>query len=187
MARNSNGFGPTTQKVLLLLTAGLVLGLSRSPRQYFRIIDSVKKDWKGIEDRALRNSIRNLYKTKLIDAVDMTDGSTNLVLSEKGKTLDLRYQIDEMTVPEMKTWDRKWRIVIFDIPEKKKKSRDALSGTLKRMGFLQLQKSVFIHPFNCNKEIEFIIEFFGLRQYVRMIIAESLDNEIHLKKQFGLK
>jgi len=54
------------------------------------------------------------------------------------------------------------------------------------MGFYQLQKSVFIYPFECSNEINFVIEFFNLRPFVRQILAERIDNELHLKKIYTL-
>ena len=56
--------------------------------------------------------------------------------------------------------DGEWRIVIFDIPEKFKKAREALRMKLKELGFLELQKSVFIFPYECEDEINFIVEVF---------------------------
>lgn len=86
----------------------------------------------------------------------------------------------------MKKWDSQWRIVIFDIPERFKKARNALSLTLKKMGFYPLQKSVFVHPFECADEIDFVIEFWNMRPYVRLVLATHIDNELHLKNHFGL-
>ncbi len=48
------------------------------------------------------------------------------------------------------------------------------------------QKSVFISPFECKDEVNFVIEFFNLRPYVRFITATEIDNALHLKNQFGL-
>ncbi|MBI2024468.1 hypothetical protein HYT00_03725 [Candidatus Giovannonibacteria bacterium] len=186
MKKNGRGFGKTTQKIILLLSAGVAMGLSRSPRQYFRILKSAAKEWERINERSLRNSIRILYKSKLIDTFDNPDGTTTIVLTENGRKKALTYQIDEINIKRTINWDRKWRIVVFDIPEKFKKSRDALSRTLKRMEFYQLQKSVFVHPFECKNEVDFIIEFFNIKEYVRYIIAEHIDNEIDLKRKFKL-
>lgn len=177
---------PTTQKILLLLMGGIALGLTRSPKQYFKIIKSVQKNWEWINHYALKRTIKNLYRSKLIDAKDNSDGTTTLVLTELGKKHALTYQIDEVTIPHMSSWDKKWRIVIFDIPEIFKKSRDALSKTLKRMGFYQLQKSVFVNPFECKKEMDFVVEFFNMRRFVRFILAESIDNELDIKTKFDL-
>ena len=86
----------------------------------------------------------------------------------------------------MKKWDTYWRIVVFDIPEKHKKAREALRHKLKELGFYKFQKSIFVIPYECKDEIDFIIEIFQIRPYVRYIVAKTLDNEIHLKKIFDL-
>ena len=177
---------PISQKILLLLLAGVMLGLSRSPKQYFRIIRSARSDWDKINRDALHRSIKNLYRSRLIDARDNPDGSSTLVLTKRGKDIALTYKIDEMKIPAMKKWDKKWRLVLFDIPESRKKARNALARALKNIGFAQFQKSVFIHPFECSNEINFVIEFFNLRPYVRLVTANELDNEPVLKRYFKL-
>lgn len=178
--------GPVTQKVLLLLLGGLALGLTGSPAGYFRIISRIQKDWKRINRRALYKAVRALYQAKLVDFKENRDDSVTIVLTDNGKTKALTYNVETMSVPNMKRWDKKWRMVIFDIPEKFKKARDALARSLKNMGFLQFQKSVFVHPFDCENEVDFVIEFFNLRPYVRFIIAENIDNKLHLKQHFNL-
>ena len=87
---------------------------------------------------------------------------------------------------EEKEWDGKWRLVIFDIPEEIRKGRDALREKLRKLGFYELQKSVFVFPHECKDEVDFVIEFFGLREYVRYGVLESIDNNFHLKKVFNL-
>ena len=83
-------------------------------------------------------------------------------------------------------WDGKWRLVVFDVPEKLKKGRNALREKLKKIGFYELQKSVFVFPYKCKDEVDFIVEFFNLRKYVRFGVLESIDNELDLKKVFDL-
>ena len=51
----------------------------------------------------------------------------------------------------------------FDIPEKLKRAREVLRDKLKDIGFIELQKSVFAHPFECEDEINFIVEVFQIR------------------------
>ena len=91
-----------------------------------------------------------------------------------------------MKIKKPVQWDNKWRVVVFDIPEKIKKAREAVRECLKNLGFYEFQKSVFVHPYNCKDEIEYLIEFYDLRKFIRFIVAESLDNELHIKKHFGL-
>lgn len=183
MARRWN---PTAQKILLLLAGGLALGLSGSPHVYFKIIGAIARDWKAINERALRENIRKLYRSKLISSKKNNDGTSTLVITNKGKELVLTFNIENLVIKPMEKWDGKWRILISDIPEWRRKERDALRDVLERAGFFKYQKSVFVCPFECQKEIDFVIEFFHLRPWVRVIVADSLDDELRLKKHFGL-
>ena len=173
------------QKILLLLLAGIAFGYSYTPQRQWKILKGVAEEWKKIDERKLRDEIRKLYQSKLIEKKENPDGSHTLLLTEKGKLKALNYHFQEMKI-KRENWDGKWRIVVFDIPEKLKKARDALREKLKELGFYELQKSVFVFPYECQKEIEFIIEFFNLRKYVRFGVLEFIDNEFHLKKIFGL-
>lgn len=177
---------PVAQKVLLLLTAGVILGLSTSPAQHFRIIKATAKAWKDINKRALYRAIRRLYQARLIDAKDNPDGTTTMMLTQNGKQKALTCQIDEMQIKPMAKWDGYWRVVLSDIPEQHKKARDAMYRAFKKMGLYPFQKSVMIHPFECQDEVDFVVEFFNLRPYVRTILAKKVDNELHLKKIFKL-
>ena len=64
-----------------------------------------------------------------------------------------------MRINKPKKWDRKWRIILFDIPEKIRKARDVFRYHLNQLGFYEFQKSVFVHPYNCKDEIDYLIEF----------------------------
>ncbi len=178
--------GPNSQKALLLFVGGLTLGLSPSPKHFFRIAKSIHHDWQKIKREELYLAIRNLYKSKLVEEREESDGQTVLIISESGKRKVLTYKLDEMIIRRPKIWDKKWRLVIFDIPENRKKFRDALRRKLKELDFYELQKSVFVFPFECQNELDFIIEFFQLRPYVRCGLLQSIDNDLHLRKIFKL-
>ena len=75
---------------------------------------------------------------------------------------------------------------MFDIPEKLKRLRETLRFHFKEIGLIELQKSVLVSPYPCDKEIEFILEFYNARKYVRFILAENIDNKLHLMKKFNL-
>lgn len=178
--------GPNQQKILLLLYGGIALSLSTSPSRYFRILKSIKREWRGIDRYALHAAIKKLYQSKLLEEKVAADGTVTLVLSEEGKQKALSYKLDEMQILKPKIWDKKWRVVIFDVPEYLKKMRESLRGHLKQLGFIYLQRSVFAHPFPCTEQIEFLIEFYQARPHVRQLLVEKIDNELHLKKKFGL-
>jgi len=178
--------GETQQKILLLLWGGLALGLSGSPKQYFRVAKEIGRGWQNIERRQLQRSLKLLYESQLIRAVECRDGVTELVLSKKERRVALRYNLEKLKIKEPSQWDKKWRIVMFDVPERLKKLRRTLHFHLRELQFYQYQKSVFVHPFECRREIEFVLEFYGAKKYVRFVEATHLDNELHLKSHFDL-
>lgn len=178
--------GDVQKKVLLLLLGGLALSLSGSPNSFFKVLRAIGEEWEEINRQALKRAIRSLYQSQLVDAKDHRDGTTTLVLSKAGRQRALTYQLDTMTVKKQKQWDGVWRVVSFDIPEYQKRARNALRTHLKQLGFRELQKSVFIFPYPCADEVDFLIEFFQLRPYVRQLTATAIDSELHLKKRFNL-
>ncbi len=181
-----NRLGPNQQKALLLLFAGVGLGFARTSKQYFRVLAGAADEWRKINKQALERAIHGLYKSKLVREQENPDGSLTMVLTDKGKNKVLTFNIDSMEIKKPKQWDKKWRVVVFDIPEKKRAARDVLRETLKRLGFYEFQKSVFIHPYPCQDEVDYAIEYFDVRSWVRLMTAVSLDNELHLRKIFNL-
>ncbi|MFH1990627.1 MAG: hypothetical protein ABIJ19_02110 [Patescibacteria group bacterium] len=178
--------GPVSKKILLLLQGGLALSLTARPDAYFRVVRQIAKEWKKINERNLREAIKRLYQSKLIDYRENKDGSASLILTDNGKDRILRYEIDKIEIKKPTHWDNLWRMVIFDIPEDKKSGRNALNAKLKELGFYPMQKSVFVHPYECKDEIDFIMELFELTPYVRFLRVKDIDVELHLKEIFRL-
>lgn len=178
--------GHVQQKVLLLLLGGLALGLSRSPKQYFRVVQEIRSEWRAIDRLALNQAIEHLYRSKLVDTKSNPDGTFTLILSKEGKQLALTYDLENMKIKEPSHWDGKWRMVMFDVPETIKRVRDTLRMHFKDMGFYEFQKSVFVHPYPCAEEIEYIVEFYNARRHIRFVVATEIDNAIELKRHFRL-
>jgi len=157
-----------------------------SPRQRQRVWQMMGEEWEKMNRKALSQAIDALYQSKLIDFKDRGDGVVQIVLADGGRKKAIQYNIDKLKLEKPKRWDGKWRIVCFDIPKDRKKVREALRFHLKRLGFHQLQKSVFVHPYPCWDEVDFLIEIYKVRPYVREVTASHIDNELHLKRIFGL-
>jgi len=153
------------------------INLDKSKREIMRL---------EIEKRALHRAIRNLYRSKLVDLKQDRNGVLIMKINDKGKEKILKYKLENMKVPQMKKWDKKWRVILFDVPESKRKLRDSLRMHLKNLDFFEFQKSVFVHPFDCENEINFLIEFYNIRPNVRFMVADFIDNELHIRKHFNL-
>jgi DNA-binding transcriptional regulator PaaX len=113
-------------------------------------------------------------------------GQIYISLTEEGKKKARKFQIDNLKIEKPKKWDRNWRIVIFDISTLTNIKRAALRGKLKELGFCKLQQSVWVYPYNCEKEIELLREFFGLNKRELRVIVGKIEEDEFLKKHFNL-
>ena len=133
----------------------------------------------------LNRALRNLQSQKLIDIYEKGDNMV-MEITEKGNKKILKYKFDELELIRPKKWDGYWRAIVFDILEKYKKARSALTNKLKEMEFYPLQKSVFVCPFECEDEIDFITEFFNVRQFVRFLLVKEINQDNFLKQFYNL-
>lgn len=177
---------PLKQQILLLLAAGLVLGLTRSPRKYFRIVSILPRELKKIRRSYLYQVLREFEHERLISWREARDGTITAVITEKGKRKTLYFNVDTLQIIKPRRWDKIWRIVLFDVPERKRLARDVLRDKLQELGFYQLQRSVFIVPYSCREEIEFLVELYNVRMYVYYMEVTTISNEEKLKLIFNL-
>lgn len=105
-------------------------------------------------------------------------------LTPKGKLAVLKYLHLEKI--QKAKWDGHWRILIFDVPEVRRKSRGYLRGRLKALGFHPLQESVYISPYPVDKVVEKFLKTYNLRKYSRYLTVSEIDNDADLKKIFDL-
>ncbi|OHA83136.1 MAG: hypothetical protein A2937_01055 [Candidatus Yonathbacteria bacterium RIFCSPLOWO2_01_FULL_47_33b] len=115
-----------------------------------------------------------------------TKGEEYYSLTLLGSKRAKRYQLDSMKIASQKKWDGLWRLVMFDVPEEKKMARRGINLVLKKLGCVQYQKSVFITPYPCIKEIDFVGECFDARKHIRVITAQNVEGVEQIKKVFKL-
>jgi DNA-binding transcriptional regulator PaaX len=79
------------------------------------------------------------------------DGKISFSVTAEGKrTLRGLYAQSSRVVMQPKEWDGMWRVVTYDFPEEQEQrsARNALRHVLSKSLFLQLQKSVWIFPYD---------------------------------------
>ncbi|MDP2946332.1 MAG: hypothetical protein Q8N61_02675, partial [bacterium] len=173
--------GDMAKKILLtaagIATVGVVIGtLIILPG--FGMVLKPFADWYKKQNRHKRYQIRKTFeqlrRKRLIEMIEI-NGEIKMVLNENGKKRVVNYESEHMTIPKPKNWDGKWRLIIFDIPEKFQRERRALRIKLDELGFYPLQKSVWLYPYDCRDEIDFIVEFFKISPYIRIVEATGFD------------
>ena len=115
------------------------------------------------------------------------EGDLKIILTNKGKQFAQNLFLqDYKQLKRPAKWDNKWRMVMFDIPEDKRKLRNMLRFHLKKVGFLQIQGSVWIYPYSCEEIITLIKTNFNFDNEVIYITTESFENDRKFKKVFKL-
>lgn len=185
--RTKRLYSPVKQRVLLLLQAGVALSFAGTLGRQMRILGDVAREWQDVDRNYLRQIVREFYFDRLVSEEEHADGTKTLVLTEQGKKHAIRFNFKKMKIKIPDTWDGLWRIVIFDIPEKYKWARLSLRDKLLSLGFFQCQKSVYIYPYECRDEVDFIAQFFKVGRYVRYGVLSYITNEAELLLYFNLQ
>lgn len=81
-------------------------------------------------------------------------------------------------------WNKSFRVVMFDIPESKKDIRNVIRAKLIEIGFIQFQKSVFIYPFECKKQIDILNSWCGAGKYVKYMVIKITEGEEEIIEEF---
>lgn len=128
------------------------------------------------EYKQLWRNFHDLKKKKALEFVREKNGYLVYRPTILGKKKIKKLILEEMEIIEPKKWDKKWRLVIFDIPESKKHARESMRYRLQQLDFFQCQKSVWIHPFPCMEEIEFLKDFFNIKPFVKLFIVDKMED-----------
>ena len=132
----------------------------------------------------LNRSLRRLASDRLVTIKQQGD-HTVISLTKNGKKKYLKYKLEDLKLKKPKKWDKKWRLVIFDVPNQYNAARMAFTRKLKELGFVYLQKSIWVTPYPCKDEVDFIKEIYEIRPFVRLITADFIDIQHDLIKKFG--
>ena len=175
----------------ILLTGGIAVA-STSPFFVARVLPVIYKyvgrkfNKNKKNDKKFYDTFYRLKKEEML-FFENRNGQLYISLTPEGKKRAGKYQIDDMKIKKSKKWDEKWRILIFDVKDKQKIKREALRGKIKELGLYQIQKSVWVYPFDFQKEIELLREFFNLtKDEMKIITASEIEDDKKVRSYFKL-
>ena len=108
-------------------------------------------------------------------------------ITEKGRrAFALEMEKAELQERSKKRWDKRYRMIIFDIPERRRIVRDQLRRIMRECGFLRIQDSVWVSPYDCEELIILIKADLHIGKDVLYTIVEKIENDKWIKKYFNL-
>ncbi|MBI5138278.1 MAG: CRISPR-associated endonuclease Cas2 [Candidatus Vogelbacteria bacterium] len=173
---------PVSKVILGVVAVAGILAVTAVAPNALKLIENIP----GFSRRryTMRDAVQRLVKNGSLSYV-RKDGHTFLELSKKGKRDLARYRTME-DLCEPKRWDGKWRIVIFDIKESYRWSRDHLRRELASFGFVRLQNSVWVYPYDVEEVVSLIKVDLKLGSKVLHVTAERIENDTKLRQLFSL-
>ncbi|TAJ14095.1 hypothetical protein EPO56_02465 [Patescibacteria group bacterium] len=114
------------------------------------------------------------------------DGKKFAQLTKKGQLFAARMEAGKALPKKPKKWDGKWRVLIFDIGEKYKNSRNKIRTSLITTGFVRLQDSVWVYPYDCEDFITILKLDLQVGKQVVYMIVDKIENDTELRKTFNL-
>jgi DNA-binding transcriptional regulator PaaX len=182
-----------SKKILKALKyTGLITLAATSPKFNRKILSTIIKQfaWElkkdKAEERRLYNAFYRLNKKGFIKTL-YRGSQLHISLTEEGKQYLKRYSFDGLEIKKPKKWDKKWRVLIFDIKETHRLKREALRGKLKELDLYKLQDSVWIYPYDFQEEINLLRDFFGLnKDEMRVMTVEEVEDDKNIKSYYNL-
>ena len=175
-----------------LVAGGITIALSTAPVLLAALAGArymLKTDEK---DRRRKLHRYGLYLTrkKYVAVRPLLGKRARVELTPLGKRRALHARARRLlskSVERPNVWDKKWRLILFDIAAGERSKRDAFRAFIRRIGAVMLQKSVWVHPFDCSEHVELLRGFFGLStSELRLVVADKVENDSELRRRFNL-
>ena len=133
------------------------------------------------QEEIVRSSASKLAKKGLLVYQD-----GRYELTEAGDKRLRQWELQEYKFKHPYQWDKKWRVIIFDIPEKKKKVRNQIRNLFIPAGLFRLQDSVWVYPYDCEDIVGLLKTDLGVGRDLLYMIVDEIENDRHLREEFDL-
>lgn len=140
-----------------------------------------------VSQKKIRRVLKNLEKKEIL-YIEEKEDKVFVHLKNRWNQSILQYSIKSIIdfKRKKKKWNGKWFLVFFDVPEQQRVKRDNLRKFLKKLGFYQCQQSVYLFPYECEKEISLIKKIVEGGKYIKYVIAEKIEDEDGVKTFFKI-
>lgn len=163
MARGLGKYNRFAKGILLRLAeVGLFTIAATSPYFIPLLLKKYFREQSRKQHLLQQRAMRELRAKRFIACFKRRDGTIEVQMTHRGKAMIRRFKLEELKLQKPTSWDREWHVILYDIPHHQKRASDAFREHLKKLGLFQLQKSVWISPYKCLEELEFLCGVFSL-------------------------
>ena len=169
--------------MLALLAGFIVPAVITSPFAGYIIVSGLVRHYFRKSD--FHREAKRLQKRGYV-ALTKTDKGLMVKLLGRGRRKLTDIKFETLVLPKLKHWDGKWRLYSFDIPEEFKNARNMLRRKLKQMGCYNIQRSLFVYPYECREEMRQTSVHYKVEKYTLYAEASQIDIDRELRKFFQI-
>ena len=153
----------TIDVLLYSIAIGSVTGAMLVAPNAVQILDKpLTKLFDTLDDRQRQRELSRLRSYLKSQGLVRGDYDHGIVLTKKALKRLEGYVFNSLEIKCSEIWDKRWRIVMFDIPETKREGRVMFTKKLQDLGFQLLQQSVWVHPYEAKDVVYIVARQFGV-------------------------
>ena len=185
-ARKVRRTGQIQNAILTTLLVGGMIAIGAAPRlDLLKLLGARKRNPYRLKHQ-INDTLLRLVRKGLVTFVEK-DGRKFARLTPAGtKQLELEQQKAALRLQKNKRWDKRWRVIIFDIPERRRGVRGRLRAIMQECGFVRLQDSVWVYPHDCEELMVLLKAELKAGSSVLYMVVEKIENDLWLKNHFSL-
>lgn len=111
--------------------------------------------------------------------LEITEAGRRELLIEEARRLEPAYT--------KRRWDKQFRLVMFDIPQTRRRTRDRLREMMTAFGFLRLQDSVWVSPYDCEDLIALVKAELKVGKDIIYAVVREIENDRWIRDHFNLR
>ena len=179
--------GQIQKALLTTLLIGGMIAIGATPRiNILKLLGNKKRNQYRLKHQ-VNDALIRLYRKGLVAFV-IKEGRKFARLTPAGsQRLKLEQEKAALLLQRKKRWDKRWRVIIFDIPERRRGVRSRLRAIMQECGFVRLQDSVWVYPHDCEDLTVLMKAELKTGSSILYMVVEKIENDAWLKKHFSIE
>jgi len=179
--------GQIQKALLTTLLIGGMIAIGAAPRiNILKLLGNKKRNQYRLKHQ-VNDALIRLSRKGLVAFV-IKDGRKFARLTPAGsQRLKLEQEKAALLLQRKKRWDKRWRVIIFDIPERRRGVRSRLRAIMQECGFVRLQDSVWVYPHDCEDLTVLMKAELKTGSSILYMVVEKIENDAWLKKHFSIE
>jgi len=132
-----------------------------------------REHYKKKQKIAFSALVQRLKQSGYLKTMRIKGGCNAVIITAKG--MNKLFKIKLKFFDKKFRKDKKWGMVLFDIPENQRKNRDLFRKSLKNLGYQKLQKSIWVCKYDTSNETKELIIRYKLVEFVDFLLVEKIE------------